>query len=696
MSNFWGAEQQKIKSKVEIAVFTLPPSMALSLIVIQLCNLLTLSTELAGWFIALASLCFIWHSAIYFKVVKKPSRLLKLLIATVGCFLLLLSGKELGLLLSMLHLLCFAYLLKPFELNSRKDFYELVILGFIVLATSLIFQYSIYFAMMIVVMAIINITWLLCWFSESKRLVSQLGFASKLIFQSLPLAIILFVVFPKIPPFWQMPAASSATTGLSDNVTIGDIAHLARSNELAFRVEFDGVAPTYEQMYWRTLVLDTFDGTHWRKKKTSSRQAGVPRKFSMLVKNEILFNKNEQGVGYQVIAEPSYQHWLFALDIVKLESVKHNKRVYQLLDHTLYSQDKISQLFSYQVTSYLQSPLNLLMPEDKKNQYKKVDVLSNSDLRVYAAELRANFQHDDSAIIQAVLSRFSKQNYRYTLSPPALNNNSLDQFFFSTKAGFCEHYASSFTFLMRAAGIPARLVLGYLGGEYNQQGNYYSIYQRDAHAWSEVWLQGQGWVRIDPTSAVDPSRVEQGFSEQLLSEQQAFSSGFSQLGSVAWLSQIRMQLDALDYQWTKLVINYSQDKQNKLMKDWLGDQANIKSAIIIALSLVFMAASIWFAQKFKRRKTKPVVWLSYLQQAERYLACLGLVRNNIDSTVQFCQQVGDYNNKLGILYRNILDGFEQLQYKKESAEQTPQQIENQKQQIVNLMKQQLQQLKKIK
>jgi len=670
--------------------------MALSLIVIQLCNLLTLSTELAGWFVALASLCFVWHSTIYLKVVKKPSRILKLLIAIVGCLLLFLSGKELGLLLSMLHLLCFAYLLKPFELGSRKDFYQLVILGFIVLATSLIFQYSIYFAMVIFVLLIINIAFLLCWFSEKKILFYQLGFAAKLLFQSLPLAIILFVVFPKIPPFWQMPAASSATTGLSDNVAIGDIAHLARSNELAFRVEFDGVAPAYEQMYWRTLVLDNFDGTHWRKKKTPSRQASIPSHSSLLIKNKIEFNQNEQGVGYQVIAEPSYQHWLFALDIAKLENVKHNKRVYQLLDHTLFSQEKVSQLLSYQVTSYLQSPLNLLIPADKKSQYKEVDASSNSELRVYGAELRAKFQHDDSAIIQAVLTRFRQQNYRYTLSPPRLNNNSLDEFFFTTKAGFCEHYASSFTFLMRTAGIPARLVLGYLGGEYNQQGNYYSVYQRDAHAWSEVWLAGRGWVRIDPTSAVDPRRVEQGFSEQLLSEQQAFSSAFSNLASVAWLNQIRMQLDALDYQWTKLVINYSQDKQNKLMKDWLGDKADIKSAIIIALSLIFMAASIWLSQQFKRRKTKPVVWLSYLLQAERYLARLGLVKDNTASTVQFCQQVGDYNSKLGIHYRSILDGFEQLQYKNKSANQTPQQIENQQQQTVNIMKQQLQQLKQIK
>ncbi len=663
--------------------------MSMYLLCLQLVNLLTLILELSPWFIALAALCLIWQGAIIWGAINKPTRVIKLFIASVGCLLLLLTGKTLGLLLAMLHLLSFAYLLKPLELSTRKDFYQLVILGVLILTTSLIFQQSIYFAFLVLVLLSANLAWLCGYFYQQYSPVFQFARASKLLLQSIPLAIVLFVLFPKIPPFWQMPVANSATTGLSDNVAIGDISNLALSNELAFRVEFESSAPAYSQMYWRTLVLDTFDGTRWQQKTKVNRQ-----NVSKLVKEKstnLPFDDNMESTHYQVIAEPSYQHWLFALDVVKLRSVKQHKEVYSLKDFTLFSKETIAQPLSYSATSYLTAPLGLLDDEgdsefDLLTQHTSVPLHSNPQLTAYAEDLKRQYQADHQNIVQAVLTRFSEQNYRYTLSPPLLTNNSIDEFFFSTKAGFCEHYASSFTYLMRAAGVPARLVLGYLGGEYNQQGNYYSIYQRDAHAWSEVWIQDKGWLRIDPTASVDPSRVERGFSDVLISEQQSYLSAFSlaNLTNSAWLTSLRMQFDALDYQWTKLVISYSLEKQNQLLAEILGNDSHQKRALVIALAIVGAGLLIWLIHFLSREKIQLHIWQHYLNSADEVLKKLGYTKPFEQSSQQFLAKLAQENTSLARLYRQLLMSFEALHYQQLSTDKRQQLIIEMKQQLTTL------------
>lgn len=663
--------------------FVFPNSLKLPLVLIQALNLLILTAELSLWFIALGCLCLLWQLAIYREIVTQPSRFIKSFVAITGCLLLAISAKEMGVLLGMIHLLCLAYLLKPFEMNARKDFYQLSVLGLFILATSFIFIYSIYFTALIFILMGLNFAWLLSYFSEQKRVINQYKVSVKLLLQSLPLAIVLFVFFPKISPFWHVPLANSAKTGLSDTVSIGDISELALSNELAFRVEFTEQAPSYSQMYWRALVLDQFDGVTWRRSKKTKQD--IVNKAHL--EQQLDFTKTQ--LSYQIIAEPSYQRWLYALDVAKLDEVKQNKIVYQLTDQTLISRDKIAQPISYTVTSFINSPIAPSLDKAGQQNYLKFDQQSNPQLVSLAKKLKQDFSQPH-AIVKQVLTKFRTEQYRYTLSPPLLsnrsNNNTLDEFYFETQAGFCEHYASSFTFLMRAAGIPARMVLGYLGGEYNAQGNYYRVLQRDAHAWSEVWLPERGWVRVDPTAAVDPSRVEQGFSQQLLSEKNALSANFdiSNYLSGVWLSQLLLQFEALDYQWTKLVINFSQDKQNELLNDWFGDDFNYKSALIIASSLVIMAMLIWLFHWLSRPSSRSPQWILYYQQIHKQLNKLGLIKSNVQLQKHYANQVSQFDEQLGKSYQQFMSSYEKLQYQENTELEKLQLLQKSKKQYKQL------------
>ena len=229
----------------------------------------------------------------------------------------------------------------------------------------------------------------------------------------------------------------------------------------------------------------------------------------------------------------------------------------------LYYRGIINQTLSYKVTSYPEAVLSKSLTSAQRKINLEIPVNGNPRLREKALQLRQQYS-DNGQLINQVLSEFNRQQYFYTLQPPGLSGNTLDQFYFDTKAGFCEHYASAFTYLMRSAGIPARMVVGYLGGEVNPKGNYLSVYQRNAHAWSEVWLAGRGWVRVDPTAAVDPERIESGFSTSLLQEVNDLSSSVFSLQALqnTWLyNQLKQQFQALDYQWTRWVIGYTGERQ---------------------------------------------------------------------------------------------------------------------------------------
>jgi len=662
--------------------FKLNAKVAYSLLFCQCINVALLFYQVTLWMTGIIALCLCWRGFIIAGKVKQPAKLLLIFVAIAGSVLLAISGKQLGLLLSMLHLMCFAYGLKTLEINSRKDFYQLILLGLFIVASAFIFSQSLAFSAFVFAVLTINLMTLLWYFSPSNRLNDSVLSAAKLLIQSLPLTILLFVIFPRLSPFWQVPLANSAKTGLSDTVTPGDIANLALNSDLAFRVEFENNAPAQAQMYWRALVLEDYDGKSWQRSSQNIAYAEA------ILKNAYPFSLNYDDnasvvSNYQVIAEPSYRSWLFALDVA--QSKQDNAVV--LPDFSLRAKKMIASTYSYQVTSYINMPMDLQMPTWLKRRNLSIPHGSNPKLEEYAQQLSQQYENSND-IVSAVLSSIRTNPYRYTLQPPLLENNSLDQFFFETQSGFCVHYASSFTYLMRAAGIPARMVTGYLGGELNPQANYYSIFQYDAHAWSEVWLEGRGWTRVDPTAAVNPDRVENGFSSSMSAQRSRLSNDYFSLHkykNLQWVNKLRMQLEAIDYQWTRWVVGFTAERQYNLLTQWFGRINALKSAAITLFSLAGVMLILWLANKQWLPSVKVRQSYKLYQSALKHLDKRGIIKPVSMSAIDFSTDVEQKLGRKAQVFVEFSENFCALEY-----QMLP---DIKRKQLIAKMEQQLKQIK---
>ncbi|OUR83751.1 protease [Colwellia psychrerythraea] len=673
----------------------------------QCLNIAVIALELSTWMLAIISLSLVWQALLLHQnrdrvKAKKPIKtgiqlnhrqnthlnkqrvtnvapILLGIFALLGCLAIAITAKEVGILTSMLHLLCFSYVLKAFELKARSDFYQLFLLGLFVLASSLIFRQDLAFTLITFTLLVINLAVLLQLFSLEKAFATNIKVVVILLGQSILLAIVLFLVFPRLSPFWQVPLAKSAETGLPDTVKPGDIANLTRSTKLAFRADFgQQKAPAYSQLYWRAMVLEDYDGRQWSKQKAarttpSNTVAGADKSSN---DKSLTFDASTTDVlplNYQVIVEPSFQKYLFALAPAVVAGDKSGIKAQT--GYTFSSTSVISQAKSYQLASYLTAPLALELSQKSKQVNLRFPEGSNPRLEQFALQLQHNYA-DVQARAQAVLTFINKEKYAYTLQPQLLDNNSLDQFFFDTQSGFCVHYASAFTFLMRASGVPARMVTGYLGGEYNgddaQQFNskgHLSIYQYDAHAWSEIWVAGKGWLRIDPTSAVDPQRVNSGWSSELLQQQSALNNdliSLYQLKNSALLNALRLQFDALDYQWTRWVIGFTTKQQYNLFKNLFGKMASWKLALVIGVSLIIsMATFMLFLHLLNRAKhTQQVLskWQVVYQKALAQLAKQGMGKPAGMTVNDFAKQVREQYPELAIAFTRLSASYNSLCY----------------------------------
>ena len=400
-----------------------------------------------------------------------------------------------------------------------------------------------------------------------------LRIAGVLLLQAIPLTLILFVLFPRVQgPLWGLPQDAYASSGLDDKMSPGSVSHLALSDAVAFRVTFHGSPPRRDQMYWRGPVLSNFDGHTWTADPRGS--AGIKPKIDNL----------ESPVDYTVTLEPHNKTWLFALEMPTRISIPAG----MTYDFQVQQNSAVTSRLRYTAHSQLGYRANA--EEDPRRLQRALDIPRNFDPRAQqlAAEWRRNSMNSagnsgppppgerwgegkDESIMRAALGFFSREGFQYTLSPPPLGENEIDDFLFGTRKGFCEHYASSFVFLMRAAGVPARVVTGYQGGEYNSFGGYYIVRQSDAHAWAEVWLRGRGWVRADPTAAIAPARVELGMASALPEADNAelpMMSRAQSPGSInvpSWLLNLRFHLDSLNYKWNLWVLGYTPERQFALL-----------------------------------------------------------------------------------------------------------------------------------
>lgn len=493
------------------------------------------------WVSAMCIALLGWRGYLAFSGTPLPSRWLLLLItiagvAAIGIGFRTLFGREVG-----VTLLILLATLKLLELKAVRDATVLIYLSCFIIITNFFYSQSIPTALfMLFTLIVIVATWVNLQ-TGSLALKPRLRIAELLLLQAIPLSLILFVLFPRIQgPLWGMPQDAYARSGLSDTMSPGSMSKLSLSDDVAFRVTFSGTAPMREQMYWRGPVLWDFDGTTWKRRQNATLQ-------------KPMLSDVGTPVDYTVTLEPHNKLWLFALDIPTNISVAADMAP----DFQLLSRTPVNARLRYNARSQLTYRANLNEPPQQIKRALDLPRGYNPKALQLAAEWRAK-NTNDVAITNTALRYFNQNAFSYTLEPPQLGIHSVDDFLFTTKQGFCEHYASSFVFLMRAAGVPARVVTGYQGGEFNELGGYYILRQADAHAWAEVWLSNRGWVRVDPTAAISPARIQSGLSAALPDNA---ALPFMARNPPQWMRELRFNWDALANQWNQWVLGYNSERQ---------------------------------------------------------------------------------------------------------------------------------------
>lgn len=492
--------------------------------------------------------------------------------------------------------------LKLVEIKNHRDYYISCFLGYFLVVTNFFYSQNIPTAILMFVVVIIMTTSLISLNDGSKSLSNKglVKLATQMLLQAIPLMLLLFVLFPRIPgPLWGLPQdAHSGITGIDDSMILGNISQLILSDEIAFRVKFDGDIPPFSKLYWRGPVLWQTDGTTW-----------TPLHNDDLMSTEINFTTSGNEYAYTTTLEPHNKSWLFALDFPSKQPM--SPLSHYSYDGQLRSLQAIKQRQQIHLKSNTQYRLN-----PNKDDYIDVALTLPEGVHPRTKQLAQSWLKQSAEPMQLVniaLRYFNQNQFYYTLRPPRLSGDTIDSFLFESRRGFCEHYAASFTVLMRAAGVPARVVTGYLGGEINPVDDFLVIRQRDAHAWAEVWIQDQGWLRVDPTSAVSLQRIEQGMSTIM-------PAGFNTPLFIAnsqklidlW-QQVRNNWDALDNVWNQWILAYGPELQKEFLQKLGMAKADLQTMVLwLVIGFAVISLIISFYLFYHLPKRDPVSKLYYI------------------------------------------------------------------------------------
>lgn len=513
--------------------------------------------------------------------------------------------------------------LKTLELHARRDALVLFFLGFFCIVTTFLFAQTISVALLMLL-----VFWgLLTAVINAQKPVGRPPIgeaalaAARLVAIGLPLIAVLYVFFPRFPPLWGIPNAPvQGATGLSGSMEVGTIADLAQNRAIALRVQFapDSPRPRQAQMYFRGPVLSRFDGRRWTAGDAYPLMPQAPAGSSQ---NPVVASGTP--VRYEAIIEPHRQRWLLPLELLPaaIDDSMPNFLDQELVWHSV---RPVNSALRYQAQAYLQSQVAAQAQPAQLRRYLQLPESGNARTRAWAQQLRASYApgHGDRALAEHVLRTLHEQDYHYTLQPPLYGDDTADAFWFVHRAGFCEHIASAYAVLMRAAGIPARIVTGYQGGEANPYDGVWTVRQSDAHAWVEIWLPGEGWVRIDPTAAIAPQRINLTQSQALAQQgSDTRTGGYS--GAFSWLAQYQAVRDAIDYRWTQWVLNYDQRNQHTLLQR-LGLRSTSWLAIALAAVAVVGVTTLLFLLLPWLRSRRRDPWQRLLQDTRARLAAAGL------------------------------------------------------------------------
>ena len=578
------------------------------------------AARLPWWITLLVVMLFVWRGHVALQGLKLPRKWLLLLIAAAAVGGIYISyGRVLGR-DSGIALLVVMLALKLMEMATLRDAMVLIFIAYFLVLTNFLYSQTIPTALLMLgIIWIITATMVGFQFrARQPGYRFQLRVASVMLLQSVPLMLIFFLLFPRIQgPLWGMPQDTiSGVTGLSDEMSPGSVSSLFISDAVAFRVNFEsGEPPPSGQLYWRGPVMWDFDGRTW----------SAPRVPYPLARPYVPL---DDAVEYTVTIEPHGKRWLFALDLPG----KTPPRSSMTSDFQLLFQTPLVTRMRYDMLSHLRYRDDSEPPRYELQRALRLPRDPNPRTRELARDMRARAA-DDRAYINAVLGMFRNQSFFYTTSPPLLGADPVDEFLLTTRAGFCEHYASAFAVLMRAASIPARVVTGYQGGELNTVGNYMIVRQSHAHAWVEAWLAGEGWTRVDPTGAVAPARVQAGATSAV---PEGDALPFMLRGEFRWLNRARLTWDSAVNSWNQVVLEYAFDRQRQLMQRIGIDNATWQGMVAvmsIATGVITLVLALLLLRNLRALRPDPVV-AAYARFCRR-LAARGVTRHPSEGPAAF-------------------------------------------------------------
>jgi transglutaminase-like putative cysteine protease len=545
-----------------------------------------------------------------------------------------------------------ALALKLLEIKSERDLYLITYLAFIVAASQFLYEQSLLMAAYILVVCCVLLATLVCLNSNKPEPFSALKKAGIILAQALPIAVVLFIFFPRVEaPKWMLfNEKHQAKTGLSDSMEPGSISDLGMSDELVFRVKFTGALPPSVQRYWRGPVLSHTDGKKWAQV--------TDLRFRQLLDKPVFTGSPYQ---YTLLMEPQDKNWVFALEM----PTDYVLPLSQNANYQLITSENPDKRTEYKITSYLNYNTGIITPREYKDA-TQLPKPSSDKIKQLVKKLHG-FDATPDVFIKQLLNHFRQEDFHYTLTPPLMEENPIETFLFATRYGFCSHYAAAFVYLLRVANIPARVVTGYQGGELNKVGDFLEIRQADAHAWAEVWLENKGWVRFDPTAAIAPERIERNINIDQLMPGGIISYMPTDAAQAAfnWLKQSRQLWSNIDYNWQRWVINYDNKNQSGFLSS-LGI-ADIKVMLYWMVGSIGLITAMlsWLLLYQKQQAIDPVERF-YNRFCQKIAKC-GLLKGQCEGAKDFAERIKTKLPEQAAAIDQITNLFIKLHYGKNAT-----------------------------
>ena len=654
--------------------FQIPRNSLVWLLAAQIAVIAPHAPRLPIWVTLICVGCCLWRVMVYQGRWSYPGRWTKVVFVVAGLIGIGVGyqGRVYGL-EPAVALLVVAFVLKLLEMQHKRDAYIVILLGYFVAITEFLFFQSIPYALY-TLFAVVLITAALIGLNQTqshRRPLKTFKLATTLLVQSIPMMLVLFVLFPRISPLWTVPLESQAAkSGVTDRMSPGDIARLSLSPELAFKASFNGPVPGPGQLYWRGLVLENYDGKTW------TRRANLTDSIWRNKQSKPVWAKDIERLGstqsYSIILEPTRQNWLFSLATADLPA---NADIAMLDDYTLAYVHRrgVTTKFKYAVTSDLEYRLETELNDEVRRRNTSLPRDSNPRTRALVNAIWA-LASNDADYVNRVLIYFADEKFAYTLQPPKLGDDDIDEFLFDSQRGFCEHYAGSFVFMMRAAGVPARVVLGYQGGEYNALANYIAVHQFDAHSWAEVWYEGRGWVRVDPTRMVSPERIQRGLESAVADEDTFLANSplsWLKYRQLLWLQELRQQLGAIGHYWDNWVVGYNARSQLVFLSKYL-EKVDASRLGMLMLTVFFGLLGIvaLFVLRTRNKRVLTGVDQQYLRFCQ-LLSKQGLVRYHGEGPRDYSRRISRERPDLALVIQRVTQEFIRLNYEVGSPNVSP-------------------------